>query len=442
MASRGLMARPGRSAGGSCAPRRRGAGPADTVYRNGFVYTVDAHGQRAAGARDPRRPHRLRRQRRGRRAFVGAPTPRWSTCTGGCSCPDSSTATCIRCRAARSLLKCSLELRSARHRARCRQDPALPRWTRRPRAGRMARGGELVPGGHGARGHHRDPGDSSMRSRRSRPILVESSFGHTALAQFPRPRAWRRRRRHRRSARRQDRARRGRQSDRNPGGCRAGSGALAVAEADARRRRRSRRRPRSMRCAGRASPPSWMPWPRIPALAAFCNPQRQGKLTARAHFALLITPPEGRDPEKAAARRVGARAPLRSGHRSGRARHHRAQREIVPRRRDHCAGASRARCWSRYFDAAGPRCGCVAGRRERTADRTCISRPMCCATLLIAVAGRGVRAAHACRRRPGGARGSRRHTGAARALSRARHSRRDRARRDRRPSRISRATGN
>jgi predicted amidohydrolase YtcJ len=38
-----------------------------------------------------------------------------------------------------------------------------------------------------------------------------------------------------------------------------------------------------------------------PALAAFASVERRGELTARAHFALLITPPEGRDPQKAAA---------------------------------------------------------------------------------------------------------------------------------------------
>jgi predicted amidohydrolase YtcJ len=36
-----------------------------------------------------------------------------------------------------------------------------------------------------------------------------------------------------------------------------------------------------------------------PSLAAFSQLQRQGELTARGHFALLITPPEGRDPKKA-----------------------------------------------------------------------------------------------------------------------------------------------
>jgi predicted amidohydrolase YtcJ len=36
-----------------------------------------------------------------------------------------------------------------------------------------------------------------------------------------------------------------------------------------------------------------------PSLAAFSQVQRQGGLTARGHFALLITPPEGRDPKKA-----------------------------------------------------------------------------------------------------------------------------------------------
>jgi predicted amidohydrolase YtcJ len=39
-----------------------------------------------------------------------------------------------------------------------------------------------------------------------------------------------------------------------------------------------------------------------PALAAFASVQRDGGLTARAHFAVLITPPEGPDPEKAAAK--------------------------------------------------------------------------------------------------------------------------------------------
>ncbi len=38
-----------------------------------------------------------------------------------------------------------------------------------------------------------------------------------------------------------------------------------------------------------------------PSLEAFSTVQRQGKLTARAHFALLITPPQGRDPKSAVA---------------------------------------------------------------------------------------------------------------------------------------------
>ncbi len=36
-------------------------------------------------------------------------------------------------------------------------------------------------------------------------------------------------------------------------------------------------------------------------LAAFASAERAGGLTARAHFAMLITPPEGKDPEKAVA---------------------------------------------------------------------------------------------------------------------------------------------
>ena len=38
-----------------------------------------------------------------------------------------------------------------------------------------------------------------------------------------------------------------------------------------------------------------------PSLEAFAAVKRQGKLTARAHFAVLITPPQGRDPQKALA---------------------------------------------------------------------------------------------------------------------------------------------
>jgi predicted amidohydrolase YtcJ len=37
----------------------------------------------------------------------------------------------------------------------------------------------------------------------------------------------------------------------------------------------------------------------LPSLEAFATVQRAGRLTARAHFAVLITPPQGRDPEKA-----------------------------------------------------------------------------------------------------------------------------------------------
>jgi predicted amidohydrolase YtcJ len=60
-------------------------------------------------------------------------------------------------------------------------------------------------------------------------------------------------------------------------------------------------------------------------LAAFAGAERAGTLTARAHFAVLITPPEGTDPEKAVAavtalaRRYdegGARSGVRSGMRS------------------------------------------------------------------------------------------------------------------------------
>jgi predicted amidohydrolase YtcJ len=40
----------------------------------------------------------------------------------------------------------------------------------------------------------------------------------------------------------------------------------------------------------------------LPSLAAFTQARRNGALTARAHFALLITPPEGRDPGKATAK--------------------------------------------------------------------------------------------------------------------------------------------
>jgi predicted amidohydrolase YtcJ len=39
----------------------------------------------------------------------------------------------------------------------------------------------------------------------------------------------------------------------------------------------------------------------LPALEAFATVQREGKLTARAHFALLITPPQGRNPVQAVA---------------------------------------------------------------------------------------------------------------------------------------------
>ena len=38
-----------------------------------------------------------------------------------------------------------------------------------------------------------------------------------------------------------------------------------------------------------------------PALEAFATIERRGMLTARAHFALLITPPQGRDPKRAVA---------------------------------------------------------------------------------------------------------------------------------------------
>ncbi len=42
-----------------------------------------------------------------------------------------------------------------------------------------------------------------------------------------------------------------------------------------------------------------------PSLAAFAQLQHDGSLTARAHFAVLITPPEGRDPKAASARAAG-----------------------------------------------------------------------------------------------------------------------------------------
>ena len=74
-------------------------------------------------------------------------------------------------------------------------------------------------------------------------------------------------------------------------------------------------------------------------LAAFAGAERAGGLTARAHFAVLITPPEGKDPEKA----VAAVAELARRYDEGDVRVAPsltvAQREAVSRRSDHGARA-------------------------------------------------------------------------------------------------------
>ena len=54
-----------------------------------------------------------------------------------------------------------------------------------------------------------------------------------------------------------------------------------------------------------------------PSLAAFAAVQGAGKLTARAHFAVLITPPEGPRSEAGGRQGHGARASLRSGRHRG-----------------------------------------------------------------------------------------------------------------------------
>ncbi len=110
-----------------------------------------------------------------------------------------------------------------------------------------------------------------------------------------------------------------------------------------------------------------------PSLEAFATVQREGKLTARAHFAVLITPPQGRDPKAAAAGVKSPGATLRSGRDRARTEVDGAQREIVPGRSDHPRRPARAPCWP-LTSACRARRPTRTGRRRRTAGRTCTSR--------------------------------------------------------------------
>ena len=56
-----------------------------------------------------------------------------------------------------------------------------------------------------------------------------------------------------------------------------------------------------MRCVPRASPHSSTPRRRRERSRLSRALEKEGHLTARAHFAVLIRPPEGRDPDKAVA---------------------------------------------------------------------------------------------------------------------------------------------
>jgi predicted amidohydrolase YtcJ len=274
------------------------SGAADTVYRDGYVYTVDAHDriEHALAIRDGRFVYVG--DDAGAAPFIGDKT-RVIDLHGRMLMPGLVDGHMHPLQGGASLMKCNLhyaQLTVAEMQARIQscldesraKEPdvwlEVVNWFQEG----------MLPAGVVT---HRELLDD-LRTRR--PIIVESSFGHSSLvnsralqiagltAQMPDPLG----------------GKIARDAAGNPTGLLDDAAQdlvseklpAATAEDDLKSAQAALD---AMRKQGITSFLDAMALP--PALVAFSRLHTLGSLTARAHFALLITPPEGRDPEKATA---------------------------------------------------------------------------------------------------------------------------------------------
>jgi predicted amidohydrolase YtcJ len=295
----------GAALGGHAASAAAGATPAapppaaaDTVYRGGLVYTVDAHDstQQALAIRAGRIVYVG--SDAGLAAFIGPGTTVLDL-HGRMLMPGLVDGHMHPLQGGGSLLKCNLnyeQLTIAQLQARIQS--CLDKTQAREPDGWLEVVNWFQEGMVPAGTHTNRATLDALKTKR--PIFVASSFGHTALvnsramqlagvtAQTPDPLG----------------GKVGRDASGNPSGIledaaqetvakqvpaptAADNAKAAAAALDALRQQGV-----TTFLDASAEPPS---------LEAFASMQRQGKLTARAHFALLITPPQGRDPQQATA---------------------------------------------------------------------------------------------------------------------------------------------
>jgi predicted amidohydrolase YtcJ len=281
-------------------PRERAeaAAAADRVYRNGYVYTVDAHDsvQTALAIRA------------GRIVYVGADaglapfvSPKTTVIDlhGRMMMPGLVDGHLHPLQGGGTLLKCSLnyeQLTVAQMQARIQtcldqtQAHEPDAWLE---VVNWFQEGMLPAGTVTNRGNL-----DALRTKR--PVFVMSSFGHTALvnsralqvagitAQTPDPLG----------------GKVGREASGNPSGILEDAAQEAVAKqipapTPADNVRAAASALDALRKQGVTTFLDAMAEP--PSLEAFAAVEREGRLTARAHFAVLITPPQGRDAEQAVA---------------------------------------------------------------------------------------------------------------------------------------------
>jgi predicted amidohydrolase YtcJ len=281
-------------------PRERaeGAGAADMVYRDGYVYTVDAHDSvqtalairagrivyvgRDAGLAPFMGPKTVLVDLRGRMLMPGLVDGHLHPLQGG--------GTLLKCNLnyeQLSVLQMQARIQSCLDRTQAQEPDTwleVVNWFQE---------GMLPAGTVTNRGNL-----DALKTKR--PIFVMSSFGHTALvnsralqlagitAQTPDPLG----------------GKVSRDSAGNPSGILEDAAQETVAKlipapTPADNVRAAMAALDALRKQGVTTFLDAMAEP--PSLEAFAAVQREGKLTARAHFAVLITPPQGRDPEQAVA---------------------------------------------------------------------------------------------------------------------------------------------
>jgi len=281
-----------------CAPVRAATAAADMAYRHGLVYTVDAQDsvQQALAIRAGRIVYVG--SDAGLAAYIGPKTMVFDL-RGRMLMPGLVDGHMHPLQGGGTLLKCNLNYEllnvttmQARIQACLDHDRAKEPDAWLEVVNWFQEG--MVPAGT-----HTDR-QTLDALKTQRPIFVESSFGHTALvntralkmagvtAQTPDPLG----------------GKVGRDATGNPTGILEDAAQDAVAKlippptpadnvkAAAAALDALRRQGITTFLDAAAEPPS---------LEAFSTVQRQGKLTARAHFAVLITPPQGRDPKSAVA---------------------------------------------------------------------------------------------------------------------------------------------